>query len=428
MKTFELKQKRKECEAAISKAVSDSDTAKLAELRKEHAKFGELIEGAELVEKAEASETRSATQTTIGDGKEERAAIEGFSLLRAIEGARAAAKGEKCDVDDGREREVAQEIRKRRPDKEFKGIAIPTEALEKRVTTTTTSANVENSGILQTVNRTDLMLPKLRDSLVLRRVGARILTGLVGNVAIPAVNDANTADWVAEDGSLTEKDYGFTPAASLSPKTVGAYYNLSRRLLIQSSVDVEQLVRDELTQQLVHALDNAALASTNVVNAPISVFNITGITDSGNLDAGASPFSSILGEIAKFMDGNIIREGTDASGIGLVTNHNVYRRLATQFLTGTAVSQWALMRNEGISPLFSNIIPTTSSGENAKYLMGDFSEMFIGYWSGIDILVNPYADSVYAKGGLLVRAMMDADITVRRKSSIVQGQFTNLVA
>ena len=427
MKTFELKQKRKECEQAISKAVSDSDTAKLAELRKEHAKFGELIEGAELVEKAEASETRSAKQTTIGEGKEERRAIDGFSLLRAIEGARAAAKGEKCDVDDGMEREVAQEIRKMRPDKEFKGIAIPTEALEKRVTTTT-SANVENSGILQTVNRTDLMLPKLRDSLVMRRVGARILTGLVGNVAIPAVNDTNTADWVAEDGSLTEKNYGFTPAASLSPKTVGAYYNLSRRLLIQSSVDVEQLVRDELTQQLVHALDNAALADTDVTNAPMSVFNITGIADRGNLDAGVSPFAGVLAEVAKFMDSNIIREGTDASGIGLVTNHNVYRRLATQFLTGTAVSQWALMRNEGISPLFSNIIPTTSSGENAKYLMGDFSEMFIGYWSGIDILVNPYADSVYAKGGLLVRAMMDADITVRRKSAIVQGQFTNLVA
>lgn len=425
MKSFELKQKRATIEGEISKAIAASDTTKLSELRKEHTKMQELISGAELIEASDESETRSAEFAS--KGKEERKAVDNFSLIKAIEGARAAAKGEKPDQDDGLEREVGQEVRNMRPEKEYKGIAVPTEIFEKRVTTTT-SANIVASGIRPDVDRTDLILPKLRDSLVLRRVGARVLTGLVGNVAIPAVNDSNTADWVAEDGSLSEKQYGFTPAAALSPKTVGAYYNLSRRLLIQSSLDVEQLVRDELTMQLVYALDNAALASANVTNAPISVFNINGITDNGNLDVGTNPFAAIINEVAEFMDGNLIREGTDASGIGLITNHNVWKRMATQFLTGTAVSQWALLRNEGISPLFSNIIPVTDSGENAKYLMGDFSEMIIGYWSGIDILVNPYADSVYAKGGLLVRAMMDADITVRRKSSIKQGTFTNLTA
>src|SRR5690606_10561115 len=63
---------------------------------------------------------------------------------------------------------------------------------------------------------------------------------------------------------------------------------------------------------------------------------------------------------------------------------------------------------DGGSP--SSPIPATA-------IFGDWSSLLIGYWSGTDLLVNPYETTAYAKGRVLVRAMRDCDVQVRHAAS-----------
>jgi hypothetical protein len=50
-------------------------------------------------------------------------------------------------------------------------------------------------------------------------------------------------------------------------------------------------------------------------------------------------------------------------------------------------------------------------------IFGAWSQLLIGYWSGLDILVNPYETTAYARGRVLVRAMRDVDVAVRHAES-----------
>ena len=54
-----------------------------------------------------------------------------------------------------------------------------------------------------------------------------------------------------------------------------------------------------------------------------------------------------------------------------------------------------------------------STAGTGTVIFGAWSQLLVGYWSGTDLLVNPYADSAYARGRVLVRAMRDCDVAVR---------------
>jgi hypothetical protein len=61
--------------------------------------------------------------------------------------------------------------------------------------------------------------------------------------------------------------------------------------------------------------------------------------------------------------------------------------------------------------------PTSSPLVTGTLIFADWSSLLVGYWSGVDVLVNPYADSVYSKGGVLINAFQDVDVAVRHAES-----------
>lgn len=58
-------------------------------------------------------------------------------------------------------------------------------------------------------------------------------------------------------------------------------------------------------------------------------------------------------------------------------------------------------------------VPATYLTNKNALIYGQWSELVIGYWSGVDILVNPYHSDVASKGGVLIHAFLDADVAVR---------------
>ena len=72
---------------------------------------------------------------------------------------------------------------------------------------------------------------------------------------------------------------------------------------------------------------------------------------------------------------------------------------------------------------FSNLVPDTlGAGTNESGLIyGDFSELLIGLWSALDVLVNPYESTAYSKGNVMIRAMATADIALRNPQAFVKA-------
>ena len=266
---------------------------------------------------------------------------------------------------------------------------------------------------------TDLLpgsfIDALRNRMVLPGLGAQFLPGLVGNVAIPKLTTATTAYWVAENSAPTEGAPVFGQV-TMTPKTVAAFVDFSRRLSLQGTPAVEGLVRDDLTRGLAIAIDEAAIGA-GATNKPTGVRGTSGIGSVAiGTNGGAPTWASIV---------NLVREVDVDNALNgaasFLTNAKVKAKLAQTLKTsGDTASQFLLgpPYNDlyGYPFSVSNQVPSnltkgSSSGICSAMLFGVWSNLLIGQWSGIDLLVDPYTGS--SAGTVRVTAFADVDVAVR---------------
>jgi HK97 family phage major capsid protein len=165
------------------------------------------------------------------------AELRSFSLRKAIL-SQVPGHNEDCQ----RERELSSEIA-RRSGRQFQGVCIPYsvfhQPVEKRVVTSESNTSTAGGGeLIATALDSANYIDKLRSALVIRQLGARILTGLTGNVDIPKLETSASVGWVAENTALTPSDEDYS-SVQLRPKHVGGIVEFSRNMLLQSSPDIE---------------------------------------------------------------------------------------------------------------------------------------------------------------------------------------------
>jgi HK97 family phage major capsid protein len=418
MKLHELQEARANAVVAM-RALSDlAETEKRDLTADEDKKFGDLKkEIGDLDKKIGRAQTladaeRSAPAIVhgrLGDGAFEERARD-FSVVKAIRAALPRDVGG-GDVDAGFEREISQEVA-RRSGRVFQGIAVPDQVFlaEKRTLLVGSSA----ADLVPNVHRADLFIDRLRSALATERLGATVLDGLVGTVDIPRQTGSSTAQWVAEDGSLTETDAAFDDV-TLAPKTVGAMTSYSRRTLLNASPSIEQIVRNDLAAIIARAIDNKAMTGDGTSNTP------TGITSAGATEittGGATSWEEVLDFIASV-------EASDALAGSLGWALNAYAVKKFRSTPKVASTDSVMIMQEpgqlaGYPAVVTSALagdPGSSPAVPGTLIFGDWSSLLIGYWSGIDILVNPYETTAYAKGRVLVRAMRDVDVQVRHPES-----------
>ena len=335
--------------------------------------------------------------------------LRNFSLLRAI----ASQVPDLADkVDGGRERELSTELQRRSGRKAHQGIMVPMSVFEKRVMTTALPVAGPGSNLISTDHRGDLYIDLLRNALVMRRLGARVITGLVGNLDIPKLKTSSTAGWVAENSALTPSDMEFDKV-SMTPKHAGAITELSRNMLLQTSPDVEQLARDDFAKILAEAVDVVAIQGGGS-NEPDGILETTGIGDVA-LGAAGGTLS-----VDKVIDLENEVEIDNAVGQAFLTNFKV-KKAASKLKDGEGQYFGLDKVFQGYQRAFSNLVPsnlTKTTGSNLSALIfGDFSDLIMGYWSEFDLLVNPYESTAYAKGNVQVRGMLTMDLAVRHPES-----------
>jgi HK97 family phage major capsid protein len=296
----------------------------------------------------------------------------------------------------------------RRTGRKAGGVFIPLSALEKRVNTTSTAGQ-----IVPTDHRADQFIEPFRNKLLARQLGARVLTGLSGNVDIPAYGSGVSSGWVAENGALTPSGMTFG-SKTLTPKHVGSLAEMSRQLIQQSSPGIEQLLRDDMAFALAKAIDSAMILGGGT-NEPTGILATTGIQTAS---LATLDWAGILGILQKI-------ELVNGTAGAWLTHPEVATKLRGTLKSSTSgaayLSEGGRMADLSVNstkqvPVKPGVSPAPNTG---RLILGDFSQVMLGIWSELDILVNPYDSTAYARGGVLVRAMATCDIAIRHPEAFV---------
>lgn len=343
-----------------------------------------------------------------------RSEAERFSLARAIR----ACAGKSWQKDAPYElevtRTVAQKLGKVADDNRF---CVPFEVLERQHNLLEVDAMRQALGL----GRRDLtvatagaggylvetanvgFIDMLRNRSVAFRMGARRLSGLQGNVTVPRQSAAATAVWLAnEAATITESQQTFVQL-SLSPKSVGAYTEISRQLLLQSSPGAEGIVSSDLSRVVALAADLAVINGSGASGQPTGIINTAGI---GSVTGTSLAYPGILEFQTDVAGSNV----TPSSG-GYVTTPAVAALMMQRVkFTSTASPLWEGNvwdgSMSGFTAMSSNQMPA------ANMLFGDWAEVVVGEWGVLEIEVNPYAN--FQAGIVGVRAIYSLDVAVQR--------------
>jgi len=257
----------------------------------------------------------------------------------------------------------------------------------------------------------------LRNRAVLMQSGMTVLSGLVGDIAIPRQTGAATAYWVAENGAPTESQPAFDQVP-MSPKTVGAFVDMSRKLLKQSSIDVEAFVRRDLANVLGLEIDRAGLHGSGSSNQPTGVAATSGIGSVAGGTNGAAPtWANIVA-----LETAVAVANADAGMTKYITNPKVRGKLKNTVIGTDQGMVWGVNATQvnGYDVAISNQVSSvltkgTSSGVCSAIFFGNWADLFMGMWGGLDLLVDPYTNGT--TGAVRVISLQDTDFAVRHPES-----------
>jgi HK97 family phage major capsid protein/HK97 family phage prohead protease len=342
------------------------------------------------------------TPSEIGMTKEE---VREFSLVKAIR-AMANPSDRQAQRDAEFEFECSAEAA-RQYGKDAQGIMLPAEVLRTWGKRDINSS--DDSTLISEDYRGGDFIDVLRNESSVMQAGATMLRGLQGNVVIPKKTAASSAGWIATEGTAASESEFTSGSVTMSPKVIGAFTDATRLLLQQSSLDVENLIRDDLTKSIATAIDLGALAGSGSSGQPTGIANTSGINTT--TFAAANP---TWAEIVA-MESAVANDNALTGSLGYICRPADFGTLkTTEKATGTAqfvVSPDNTMN--GYNVVRSNQV---TSGD---FYFGNFADLLIGMYGGLDITVDPYALST--SGGVRIVALQTVDVAVRHAVSFCKS-------
>ena len=326
----------------------------------------------------------------------------GYSLARAIRGSMAGKL-------DGVEGEAHAELSRGR---EVRGVMVPTAYLLGGEQRTGQLVGNDTLGGYTVATNVAAVSDRFRPSLKVEAMGATVLRNLTGNLDLPKLANSGTAHWVGEHQATTRSDVDFAMVA-MGPKTISGEYEMSRRLQLQSNESIENLLRRDLGFILAQGLDLAAINGSGAPTEPAGllrsglelVSTATLLCDTAADLIAALELDNVTGTTAFLTNPTVaavarkLKDGNGQSIPMLKTFHDERVEITTQVPTNLGV------------------------GTNKSALIyGMWSELVVGYWSGVDILANPFHSDVASKGGMLLHAFLDADVAVRHVEAFAYAQ------
>lgn len=296
------------------------------------------------------------------------------------------------------------------------GALIPHDVLTQRawspMNTGTSGTNTGDTGgnIVPTTFEAGSFIDILRNSSVMMQ-RARMLTGLVGNIEIPKQTGASAAGWIAEDADAPATSIALGQLA-MSPKTLASYSEITRRLLMNATPDIEALVRSDLAATMALKVDLTALygdPSTAGAATPRGIKFYSGI-NAQDFVAANPTYAELVS-----METKIAVDNALTANMAYLVNPTLrgYGKTELKF-DGVAGTIWE--PGDTLNGYGTGVSNQITAGD---VFFGNWSDFLIGMWGGFELMVDPYTHSI--KGRLRVVCFQDFDFQIRRTESFCYG-------
>ena len=300
------------------------------------------------------------------------------------------------------ERECSKTVQARMKLDNPRGFYMPMEVMKRDQVVGTDS---KGGYLVETELRDQDYIDRLKKDLVVGQLGATILDGLVGNVAIPRMASGSTAYWVDEGSAPTESETAYDQV-TLAPKTVAGFVDMSRLLTLQSTPAIEQLVQDDLRFVLSEAIDLAAIDETGANNQPTGLLQSSGVSSGDWATASTPTWAEIVGLESTLGTANSLK-----GNLGYLTTP-AFAGLMKSTLKASSVAGY-IMNDDRTMNGYNVAVSNNCQADTV--IFGNFRDLLIGMWGTLDITVDPYALST--SGGIRVIAFQSVDVAVRHGAS-----------
>lgn len=286
-----------------------------------------------------------------------------------------------------------------------KGLLIPTDVLRswaKRDLNTT-----DDSGVIAQDFRGGDFIDVLRNASSVMQAGATMLTGLKGNVAIPKKTAGSSAGWISTEGGAASESEPTFGQVTMTPKTLGAFTDITRLMMMQSSPDIEALVRDDLSRAIALAIDLGALQGSGSSGQPTGIKNVSGVNKPTSFAAASPTFAEVVA-----LETAVAEDNALLGNLAYILPASMYGALKT---TAKASGQGLFVVEQPGNTINGYRAIVSNQVTSGDLFFGNFADLLIGMYGGLDILVDPY--TVSSSGTVRVRALQTMDVAVRHAVS-----------
>lgn len=401
---------------------SDEEQKRRSELVFQVEKLDGMIADAKLIEERrtprEQRKPRAPFNPIIGMPEKEQRA---YSLRRAI---LASATGDWSDA--GLELEASRQVQSQ-INKRSAGFYVPGD-VQLRVTGAASTLG-DGDQLVEDRFRTDMFIERLKNRTICRQAGCRFMDNLVGTLTIPRMTGGVTTSWMAENVAVAAADASFDQV-EMAPKRLSAMTIYTLDLLRQTSLSVDDIIEEDMVDDIGLAVDYAAFHGTGTGNQPKGIFAYTAAEGLNFVYASAHDGTGAALEYGDIIncETEIATDNADMGRLTFVTNPKVRGQLReTQKAAGTTgefiwesrggMTQGLL----GYRSLVTNQISRTltqGAGNNLSGLVfGNFRDLIVGLWMGIEILTDQYTQAANAAVRLIMHQW--GDILIRHPESFV---------
>lgn len=320
--------------------------------------------------------------------------VQRYSLFRAIN-AQVTGNWEDAEY----ERECSISIADRLG-KEARGLYIPYEVQRAVLSTANSSA------LVGTDHRDDLFIEALEAESFVVGLGARVLTGLVGDVDIPKALGGISFGWIAEDADAPATDAQFG-TVQLKPKTIAGAVLITRKLMKQSSPEVEALIEADIRRGVALSIDEAVISADGTANNPKGILATTGVNTVPIADVTnhVPTFAEAVDFETALADDNALR-----GSLAYATTPAIAGKTKTTAIdSGSGIMLNQNNNINGYKVVSSSLVPS------GKTIFGNFNDVVIGMWGVMDLVVDTATKA--SSGGLVLRVFQDIDVAVRHPES-----------
>jgi HK97 family phage major capsid protein len=264
----------------------------------------------------------------------------------------------------------------------------------------------------------------IRNSSAFLNTGLTVITGLEGNVEIPKKLTSSQWYMVGENVDVPNSKLTFG-TVNMIPRQIGVRVPISRRMMKQSSLGIENLVRQDMAESVSLGMDKNIAYGTGNNNQPLGIkgtFGIGSVTLGGgtslavsaDLGGGTHDFGDWADYVA--LETAIYAANLNVASMRYVGNSAARGALKTTLRASNSAPDY-ILRDDGTVNGYQFL--TSNQMEQNDVLFGNFSDVVVGMWSGLDVILDPYTQG--ANGQVILTCMQDFDVAVRRPQSFALG-------